>query len=82
MGPRAAWWRNPYLLALLGLALLLAGWKAAAAEAGGHADLLRVGGRLVFLTGLLLFIAAAVLMYHHPEAEPAPDEGEDEPPPE
>jgi hypothetical protein len=83
MGPGAAWWRNPYTLALLGLALLLAGWKVSAelAFGGEQAALFRVGGRLAFLLGLLLFVSAAVLMYRHPEAEPPPDEGADEAPP-
>jgi hypothetical protein len=83
MDMRAAWWRNPYLVALLGLALLFAGWKATdEPSVGEHADLVRVGGHVVFLVGLLLFVSAGVLLYRHPEAPPAPDEGDDEAPPE
>jgi hypothetical protein len=103
---------NPILLGLIGLALMLAGWKAstyvpatardaeqekmlaelralAARSAdtgqGRLAEVLpryaprpwrsppyQVPGRIAFVAGLLLFVAAGVLMYRQP---PPPDPG-------
>jgi hypothetical protein len=50
----ARWRDNPFVLALVGLALMLGGWKASA--------YLPFPGRIGFGAGLFLFIAAGVLM--------------------
>src|SRR5438067_6909436 len=94
-------WSNPLLLATVGLALMVGGWKASTyvprtpreqeqsrwldqlREAAGDdpelADRLddigararrdppyRVAGRVALLAGLMLFVAAGVLMYRQP----------------
>ena len=104
-GP-VAWWRRPAVLGVLGLGLMIAGWKVTTYEparrpASAEARRLdeevrrlaeqdralarklkeyprpaapppyRLLGRVVFLVGLGLFVAAGVLMYRQPGEEPA-----------
>ena len=68
----ARWWQNPFILALIGLAVMLGGWKASTYSL--------LSGRIVLGAGLFLFVAAGALMWRHQPA-PAPDE-EPEPDPE
>jgi hypothetical protein len=101
--PRPAlipWYRKPLWLALLGLALMVGGWKLITwkpplpekvAELGRKGDeeyrdrleQMRpepylLPGRLVFLAGTILFIAAGVQMFRQPPAPPPEAEDQDE----
>lgn len=97
---RAAWHRQPIWYGLVGLALMVAGWKLTAVapvardaklaelrqlagegELGERIDRVarrespyRLPGRLTFLAGLLLFVAAGVRMYQAPRRREAVDE--------
>ncbi len=86
------WYRKPVWLGLLGLALMVGGWKlstfvppfpeevAELHRMGNEAyrnrlERMRVApyllpGRLVFLAGMVLFVAAGVQMFRQPPAPP------------
>jgi hypothetical protein len=73
----ARWWKNAYVLALIGLGLMFGGWKASTYNL--------LPSRIVFGAGLLLFVAAGVLMWRHQPApvtdeEPEPDPDEEREP--
>src|SRR4051812_31143573 len=94
--PAVSWWRRPVWLGLVGLALMVGGWKLSVyvpssplldevrglAEKSDERDLrdrldamrrnvhreppYLLAGRLVFLAGMLMFVASAVQMYRQP----------------
>lgn len=71
-----AWWTRPVWVGLLGLGLMVGGWKL------GTLAVSPFPGRLLFVAGVVLFAGAGVAMYRQPapveddEAAGASAEGE------